>query len=114
MQINNLNQKHSSLNSTYSHVLAHSQSLESQLNTLQQQNDKVIHDYSTSKEDIENLNNNIKILERKLLEKEKDNEKLIDQLTNKSEKISEKDIKLKDNDKIIEELTRKNVCLLKN
>jgi DNA repair exonuclease SbcCD ATPase subunit len=29
-------------------------------------------------------------------------------LTNKSEKISEKDIKLKDNEKIIEELTRKN------
>eukprot|EP00833_Pecoramyces_ruminatium_P013331 jgi/Orpsp1_1/1187363/evm.model.d7180000057184.1 len=106
--LNSLNQKHSSLNSTYSHVLAHSQSLETQLNNLQKQNDKVTHDYSISKKDIETLNNNIKILERKLLEKEKDYEKLLDQLTNKSEKISEKDNKLKNNEKFLEELTRKN------
>ncbi|ORX58519.1 hypothetical protein BCR36DRAFT_457362 [Piromyces finnis] len=106
--LNNINQKHTSLNSTYSHVLAHSQSLETQLNTLQQQYDKVNLESTTSKKEIESLNYNIQVLEKKLLEKEKDYEKSVDQLNNKNEKIIEKDTKLKNNEKLIEELTRKN------
>ena len=49
------------------------------------------------------------MLEKKLLEKEKDYEKSVDQINNKNEKIAEKDTKLKSSEKLIEELTRKNV-----
>jgi len=79
------------------------------LNSLQQQHDKINLEYTASKKEIENLNNNLQMLEKKLLEKEKDYEKSVDQINNKNEKIAEKDTKLKSSEKLIEELTRKNV-----
>lgn len=89
------------MNTTYNHVFSHSQNLETQLNTLQQQNDRTTRDLSLAKQEIDDLNNKIKILDHKLLEKEKDNEKIVDQLNNRNERITEKDNQIKNNEKAL-------------